>query len=109
MAEFIAGGILNNSFLFGYEYNFRRELRGLHGLKAALQHCTTEKNPCNPRNPHLNYYQQTSKKFISNLWFIPGGLWIPQSIATLLFAFPYTTTKSLSSNKCIFDATKVYK
>ena len=41
----------------GYEYNFRRGLRGLHGLKAALQHCTTEKNPCNPRNPRLNYYQ----------------------------------------------------
>ncbi|EEF90435.1 hypothetical protein BACCELL_01898 [Bacteroides cellulosilyticus DSM 14838] len=32
-----------------------------------------------------------------------------QPIATLLFAFPYTTTKSLSSNKCIFDAVKVYK
>ena len=31
------------SFLSRYEYNFRRGLRGLHGLMAALLHYITEK------------------------------------------------------------------
>ena len=31
------------AFLSGYEYNFRRGLRGLHGLMAALSHYITGK------------------------------------------------------------------
>ena len=44
-------------FLMGYEYNFRRGLRGLHGFFSVVQCCSAAFNPCNPRNPRLNYYQ----------------------------------------------------
>ena len=38
-----SGDWSNHSELGGYEYNFRRGLRGLHGLMAALSHYITEK------------------------------------------------------------------
>ena len=39
----------------GYEYNFRRGLRELHGFSFC--------NTCNSRNPRLNYYQLLAHYF----------------------------------------------
>ena len=44
----------------GYEYNFRRGLRELHGFSFCN---SAAFNPCNSRNPRLNYYQLLAHYF----------------------------------------------